>query len=121
MRKNLYNEKVSFKKKSILCLICLFVFTFKLASANLFIDKGFDRAQSISAIEKLDTHPSIAAAIKHIKADKSLSLMAHVVANLSNTSGISFEAPNLKSIQNSTEQNLRLSQVLESIYKPPKA
>jgi len=120
MFKYRYNRRVTAKKKFALCLLCLFILAFKVAATNLFIDKGFDRAQSISALQKADSNSSLADSIMHIKVDSSLNLMAHVVANFAEAKSVLMHAPHLKPIQNGTYQILKLSQLPESIYKPPK-
>lgn len=121
MLKNSYNDRVKFSRKVTLCLICLFVFTFKIAAAEIFIDKGFDRAQSISILKKLGADVHSSDAIKHIKVDSSLNLMGHVVAIFSGMNQSSNYWPKFMAVQNGIVLSLVTSTVQESIYKPPKA
>jgi len=112
---------VKLSKKITLWLLCLFVFTFKIAVAGVFIDKGLDRVEAISALQKLDDSATKTEAIKHIKVDASLSLAGHVVANLTSNASLGILLPSLESVHNATAQDLIISSISESIFKPPKA
>lgn len=122
MQKCRYTEVVKFSRKITLCLICLFVFTFKITASDLFVDKGFDRAESISSLQKLDDATSSSASlVKHIKVDSSLNLMSHVVGNLTSQIDANIYLLELKETFNEIGRPLARSLPKESIYKPPKA
>lgn len=113
---------MKFSRKLTICLICLFVFSFKIAASNIFIDKGLDRAESISYLQKVNnTSLDSATLVKHIKVDFSLNLMSHVVGNLSSVIDIADYLLELGPSYNSIEISYIAKNIQEAIYKPPKA
>ena len=112
-----------FSKQSFILAICLFVIAFKVMAGSIFIQSAIERAQlqggtcvSVQSEQNLSSHDSS----EFKDPVHSMYLMYHVTANISDTS-LTVPVPAWSKISFfSQNDSLKLDNIPESAYKPPK-
>lgn len=111
-------------KKSFLVALCLLLVVFKATAGNIFIQSAVERAHlQISSCMSIETQQGLNAHDSSNDKDPvhSMYLMYHVTASISEAK-ISIPAPSESTIIFVEEnKRFRLSNIPDSLFKPPKA
>jgi hypothetical protein len=112
------------RSKTVVLLICLFLISFKVAAAGVFVQAALERAHQVSVCGQ-DSAAQQAGESKSATDDKhhpvsSLNLMSHITAIESSDSAPNF-ALTYKTIKFGVASNsLRPQNIPDSAFKPPK-
>ena len=112
------------RNRSLVILICLFLISFKIAAGSVFIDAAIERAHmhqsSFSALIS-DHSRSVSDTDGGQQESRTLFLMSHVTANISENSIAVFLPPEATHIFAAANEVLFTQNFPYSAFKPPKA